>query len=106
MFLKTLSLQGTREEKEWSRGEQEQRSKRREENLRDEKKNNSIFNVIISVPAAVFLKGFCPLLSVRWPLGSVAEFAQIPVMLLSLLPVAVMLLSILRMAAMLLRLLC
>ena len=70
------------------------------------KKKNSIFNVIISVPAAVFLKGFCPLPFVRWPLGSVAEFAQMAVMLLSLLPVAVMLLSILHMAAMLLRLLC
>ena len=82
-----------------------EKKKKRGEHERPKKKN-SIFIIKISVPAAVFLKGFCPLPSVRWPLGSVAEFAQMAVMLLSLLPVAVMLLSILHMAAMLLRLLC
>ena len=82
----------------------EKKKKRGEHERPKEKK--SIFIIIITVPAAVFLKGFSPVPSVRWPLGSVAECVQMAVMLLSLLQVAVVFLSMLHMAAMLLRLLC
>ena len=61
----------------------EKKKKRGEHERPKEKK--SIFIIMVIVSAAVFLKGFCPLPSVRWPLGSVAEFVQMAAVLLSLL---------------------